>query len=258
MTKLGGEETVKSSERLSRFTALIYGQSGIGKTTLAASAAEVPEMSPVLFLDIEDGQESVKGLYDVESIRCTSLKKMQRIYDDLKKPDHGYKTVVIDNITELQQFGMAQMMGETEEWDDPSTPDWPMYNRSTEQMRRFIRGFRDLTGMNIIFTAHETTAEDPRTKRDVARPYLTNKASQQAPGFLNSVLYYFSKKDKRVLLTTKNSDAVAKDRSRKLPPEIENPTMSIIWDYYQGNLVYTPEEKEASAASTSTKRVTRK
>lgn len=231
VTKIGGKELRKSVDIPTRFTQIIYGQSGSGKTTLAASSAEVPGMSPVIFLDIEDGQESIKGLYDVSSVRTTNMKELQEIYNDLKRGKHGFKTVVVDNVTELQQHGMADMMDESDEWEDPELPQWGTYHRSTEQMRRFVRGFRDLP-MNVIFTAHVTTEENPRTKKDRYRPYLTKKASEQIPGFVNQVLYmYVEGKDKRIIQTKTTDSVVAKDRSRKLPDVITNPTMKILWDH---------------------------
>jgi phage nucleotide-binding protein len=233
LEKIGGKPVRSASQVERRFTCLLYGASGVGKTTLAASSSEVSSMSPVLFLDIEDGQEAVKDLYHVDSVRTTNIHELQKIYEELRRGSTGYNTVVVDNVTELQQHGMADIMDETDEWVDPEVPGWPTYQRSTEQMRRFVRGFRDLQ-MNVIFTAHVTTEENERTKKERYRPYLTKKVSEQIPGFVNQVLYMFVQgKEDRIVQTVTTDSVVAKDRSRKLPETIKSPNMQTVWDYME-------------------------
>ncbi len=248
-TSLGGIPLEKAQDVDSKFTCLIYGASGAGKTTLAASAAEVPDMKPVLFLDVEDGLLSIKDKYEVFRVRTTDMNKIRKVYEELHKAARTgnleYNTIVIDNMTELQQHGLTRMLDDTDEWDDPEIPEWKTYNKSTEQVRRFIRAWRDL-GVNVIFTAHETTEENERTKKERARPYLTKKASEQIPGFVNYVFYIRLRGvDERLLQTTKTENAVAKDRSGRLPPTIKNPTMAIIQDYINGNVSASNDKKES-------------
>ena len=57
---------------------LIYGDSGKGKSVLAASASLVPEMSPVLFLNAEGGTLSVSKFYPDIYISRNFLKKLTR------------------------------------------------------------------------------------------------------------------------------------------------------------------------------------
>ena len=79
---------------------LIYGPPGIGKTTLAA---EFPE--PV-FLQVEDGTPG-----DLELMSFGKLNSFAEVMDALAAlytEDHGFKTVVVDSVTELQKLVFAE------------------------------------------------------------------------------------------------------------------------------------------------------
>ena len=47
--------TVVNPEQNNHFNMLIHGVSGVGKTSLAATASQVDDMSPVLYVDFESG-----------------------------------------------------------------------------------------------------------------------------------------------------------------------------------------------------------
>src|SRR5262249_29687362 len=69
---------------------LIYGRTGAGKTTLAASAVDVPSMRDVLMIDAESGDMTVddnpriQNAEEIEHIRITEFKQVARIQEFLK------------------------------------------------------------------------------------------------------------------------------------------------------------------------------
>src|SRR5665213_4170864 len=69
---------------------LIYGGYGAGKTTLAATAADVEEMADVLLLDIESGQmvikesDRIKHKERITRIRVESYRQMAKAHEFLK------------------------------------------------------------------------------------------------------------------------------------------------------------------------------
>lgn len=237
---LAGLEVRPVQERSSFFNLLIYGDSGTGKTTLAGSADEVPAMRPVIFIDIEGGTESLRHTYpEVETVRVTTWKEMQEVYNVLHDGNHGYKTVVLDSLTEIQKFNMYNVMNDLAQKRpdlDPDVPGMREWGKNLEQMRRMVRGFRDLE-MHTIFTALNMTDKDQKTGITSMQPSLSGKLAKEVAAFLDVVCYYYVKQIgdgtdaefKRLLLTQKTDSQVAKDRTGRLPMIIEQPTMSEIY-----------------------------
>jgi hypothetical protein len=216
---------------------MVYGDPGIGKTVLAGSASVVEALSPVLFIDVEGGTLSLRERYpDVQIVRCKSFNDFGTIYTDLRGMKHGFKTVVLDSITEIQKFGMLEIMKrmledpKNTDRDDllPGIGEW---GKNTEQMRRLIRAMRDLP-MNTIFLALPVSDQDKKGNRST-RPSLSGKLSNEVAGFLDIVCYMYKKTlddgtIKRLLLTSGTDEIIAKDRTDRLPPVLEDPDMATI------------------------------
>jgi hypothetical protein len=248
---LGGLRVTPVQERSPFLNILLYGDSGTGKTTLAGSADAVPSMRPVLFVDIEGGTESLRHTYpEVETVRVTTWKEMQDVYNVLHSGKHDYKTVVLDSLTEIQKFNMYQIMTDLVKIKDGVDPDIPgmrEWGKNIEQIRRFVRGFRDLP-MNTIFTALTRVEKDARTGVTTEMPMLSGKLAAEVAAFLDIVVYYYTKtveeqgekQLRRMLLTAKTEKHVAKDRSGRLPMIIENPTMAELYRLMATTPAHTP------------------
>ncbi len=230
-----GKLKVESSDELSPYmNILLYGDPGVGKTVLAASASEVPEMSPVAFVDFEGGTMSIRGFHNVDILRVSSVAELEDLYTELKRGSYGYRTVVIDSLTELQNFSMADIMRQVVKADtsrDPDVPSMREWGKNGTQVARAVRAYRDLP-MNVIFTA---LAKSDKDSRPINKPALQGQLADRLPGFVDIVAYMYKevKRDtnKRMLLTEGTATTVAKDRSRKLPQVVENPTMADLYAY---------------------------
>lgn len=238
LAEIAGLPIEKVSQKAPYFNALIYGESGSGKTRLAGSADDVPAMRRVLFIDVEGGTLTLRDTYpDVETVRVKSWVELQRVYDKLYEGNHDYTTLVIDSLTEVQKMSMDGVMRkliEEHEERDADVPGIREWNINLEQTRKFVRAFRDLP-VNTIFTALVQADKNTRTGAIKRKPSLSGKVKDEVAGFLDIVVYLYTKEidqeNVRMLLCTQTEDTVAKDRSNALPMTIQNPTMGLVWEH---------------------------
>lgn len=245
-TTLGGLAVIPVQQRAPYINMLVYGDSGVGKTTFAGSADDCPDLRPVLMIDFEGGTESLVRSYpDVQQVRVTTWKEMQAVYDELQRGKTGFRTVILDSLTEIQKFNMYSIMEDLQKMRpdlDPDVPTMREWGKNLEQMRKFVRAFRDLP-MNTIFTALKKDDKNDRTGMVTTMPSLSGKLAGEVAAFLDIVAYYYVKRigsgedaeDRRLLLTQKTETVIAKDRTRSLPVVVEDPTMQTLFDIINSN-----------------------
>jgi phage nucleotide-binding protein len=238
---IAGLPIVKATSRTPYMNILIYGDSGVGKTRLAGSADAVPSMRKVLLVDVEGGSLTLEHTYpDIDLVRVKTWDQVQGVYDSLYAGGHGYNTVILDSLTEIQKFNMDQVMLAMLENDGKTDPDVPSlreWGKNLNQMRKFVRAFRDLE-MHTIFTA---LGQQQKTRLGsmVKKPYLSGKLADEVAAFLDIVVYMYKKQigddNLRLLLTEATDDVTAKDRTNKLPTVLQDPTMADILKYIGKN-----------------------
>ena len=171
---MGLKLKIERPEASKHLNIIIYGASGVGKTLLAGTAINCEETFPALFIDIDSGISTLDG-WDIDVVRPRSWNDINEIYKSFLKGDTGYKSVIIDSLTELQKkFSMGTILGELEnnQYNDlsvanvPNRQDWM---KSGEQMRKLIRAFRDLayledkeSRVHVIMIALEKQDDDRR------------------------------------------------------------------------------------------------
>lgn len=234
---------VKSPDELIQYlNFLVYGEPGAGKTYLAATAQDHPDMSPLLFLDVEGGTVTIRKRKDVDVVKVRTMQQVEDIHNELYKDNTlYYKTVVIDSITELQKLDMRTVMQQqydkrpdTTDLDVPSQREW---GKSGERIRRIIRAYRDLP-LNTITTALMGEAHDDSTNITSYFPSMPGKLRGEIPGYFDVVGLLSSKSERRegvdtvvrTLQLAKTLRVVAKDRTASLGSLIENPTIPSMWD----------------------------
>lgn len=225
----------------SKFSFLIYGKMKSGKTTLAASAAEIAEMSPVLLISAEDGSASFGDQYGdkVDVLHPTSAQQVLQLIRQLTEKDSKgnlvrptkYKTIVLDTVGAFQKTIQRDYLakkgsGDFEMWGHIGS--WP-----TE-----IADLLHKSPYNFIMLAHHEKAKDDVEGRLIIMPHMLGKtAIVDIPPIVDGVLYLAKVEDNegkpiRVLQTQGTSRIEAGSRyENKLPAQIENPTMKKIRDY---------------------------
>lgn len=241
ITAIGELPVRRVSENQLKFNFLVYGLSGVGKTRLAGSAFDVPELCPILLLNIEGGDLTLRTLWpDLEAVRITSWDELKKVYESLKSGNHGYRTVVLDSVTEMQKLGMDHTMLQRHGDNDLAVPEIKEWNINVEQVRKYVRAFRDLPNVNVIITALERVDIDKRTQMSRKKPSLSGKVADEVAGFLDIVTYlYVGEMDgvnNRILQTGNTAGIVAKDRSDRLPMHMINPTMLDIYNHITGKV----------------------
>lgn len=233
----------KAGELSFSFNLLIYGDAGVGKTHLAGSADAVPAMRKVLHLDCESGANTLKKAWpNVEVVSINSWKDLEQVYQALFAGAHEYKTVIVDSLTELNDYcidGVAKeaMLRKPDSFDDVlEIRDW---NKVTSRMIRMIRVFRDLP-MNTIFVAHMVEEKDPRTSRLLKQPLLSGQLKKKLPAIPDIVLYQYmqevEEKQRRLVLTQKTDTCVAKARGVEMPMVLgytEDVDMQLLYNYIE-------------------------
>ncbi len=242
---------------------LVYGDFGVGKTYLSASAVDVDSMRDVLFIDAEAGEMSLTGVDGVDVITIGTYKQLARIYEFLRlnlrlvregKDDEAlahqqrffedqrvkepnrlrkYRTVVIDSLSEVQKYLMYQLLdiqlGVTALDVEPEVAAQRDWLASADMIRLLIRYMRDLP-VHVVIVCSEDWDED--TNKMV--PKLPGKLAKEIPGFMDIVGYLSKTKTKdegwvrRLYLASGYPRWKSKHRFRNLPDleYLDNPSLA--------------------------------
>ena len=127
---------------------MVYGQAGMGKTTLALSAP-----SPLL-LDFDNGVKRVNNahLAEVGIVQITNWQEVMTLLTTEAGELAPFETIVVDTIGKMMDFIIAYRCGGR----NPRVQDWGVIN---SDFKWFVNA---LSGLNkhIIFVAHRDTRKE--------------------------------------------------------------------------------------------------
>lgn len=220
---------------------LIYGESGVGKTTFLGTAEDLEETMPALLIDVEGGIVTLRKRTNLDIKPIRSMKEMIDLINDLRKYPGYYKTVMLDSVTELQKLDMRVIMKaaydanpDKVDIDVPSPREW---GKCGEHIRNVVRALRDLP-CNTIITA---LPNEEKNKEGVVLkigPDLPGKLKSHIPGFMDIVGYmmvdHIGGNTTRKIQFAKTKKVMAKDRTGVLDDVTLSPSIPLLWERIHG------------------------
>ncbi len=238
---------------------LIYGDPGAGKTYLAGTAQDVPTMADVHVFNIDGGIMTLASRGDIHATDIHSVDDLEQELFKIINHDEKYattKTVVIDNVTELQtlaleslttqQFAERKKKNKNYSVDEVYLED---YGVAGKRLSRILRGFRDLP-MHVIYIAHKKDKMRKGTNvLESSMPNMTDKLSTAIMGYMDFVWYLYTAEEPagdekngyynethRYMLTQPMNNYAAKTRgtefARRIGSVIKDPNMAEIMREY--------------------------
>lgn len=221
-------KTIKSNPTADGFSAIIFGDSGAGKTTMLDSLPA----GKTLIISIEGGLDVLANDHHFVECVMPSLKtpaifmdKINSVYQSLRFEDHPYEFVAIDSASEMErylQYTQCCLASKT-------TPTLNHIGGAAAVMRKIIMEFRDLKKtssnkvgrpINPIFIAGSFPLETLRNSDQVVTkrfPMLTKKFSQEICGLVDIVAHFeIDSGQQRILRVNPTSEVMAKTRYHSL------------------------------------------
>ena len=228
---------------------LVYGQPGIGKSTMALSAP-----NPVLF-DFDGGVQRVNVAFQCPTLQVKSWEEALQALEELKGGEVDCKTIVIDTAGKMLDF----------------MSDYIMRNDSKMRMRdgsRSLKGdgarkvmFQNflrevaMMGKNIVFVAHEREEKDGETK--IVRPEIGGSSASDLMKELDLVGYVQAVGPDRTVYWTPQEKFYAKNTCnlpawQKIPVIVDangnvtqqNDTLQKVIGYYEANVKKIEETRK--------------
>jgi hypothetical protein len=234
----------------------IYGRSGSGKTTFAASFPK-----PILFLDVNDrGTRSIADVEGIDVAQITHWDQFEQARDMLLASNNKYQTAVIDTMTQAQLLAVNLILSRARkpaivqvEWGSLTMQQWAAVGA---QVKELITLWRNLP-LEVCFIAQERAFnmdQDNDSGSEQLMPEVGAALSPQTAAHLNACveviantfikLHRRTDEKKRKMIRTTHAmrlgpHPVYTTKARKpiaieLPAEVDNPTHDIVVDIIEG------------------------
>jgi hypothetical protein len=165
---------------------MVYGRSGTGKTHFGSTFPK-----PILFIDTnERGTETIAQEEDVDVVRVTEWGEIDELYWALlnKETDVEYKSVVIDQVSNLQDIGMHEVLRKSRKGRDElfTQKNW---GQLSGMLKQFISDFRDLSDhYNLLLIAHERINEAGDDEEESIEPSIGARVMPSVSSFLDGAV----------------------------------------------------------------------
>lgn len=211
---MGLIKTAKELAIPSTVKMMIYGQAGMGKTTVALSA------SKPLLLDFDNGVKRVNlaHLENVAIVQVDNWKEIQQLLQQDQADLAPFQTIVVDTIGKMMDYIITYCCGTRQ----PQIKDW---GRINQEFTWFTRALSSLN-KHIVFVAHR----DSRKEGDetVFIPSLREKSYNSIVTELDLLGYLEMKSERGVQSRTITFDPTSRNDGKNtcnLPSVMQVPTI---------------------------------
>ncbi len=165
---------------------MVYGRSGTGKTHFGSTFPK-----PILFIDTnERGTETIALEEDIDVVRVTEWSEIDELYWALlnKETAVAYKSIVIDQVSNLQDIGMAEVLRKSRKGRD-ETFTQRNWGQLSGMLKQFISDFRDLSDhYNLLLIAHERINEAGDDEEESIEPSIGARVMPSVSSFLDGAV----------------------------------------------------------------------
>ncbi len=165
---------------------LVYGRSGSGKTHFGSTFPR-----PILFIDTnERGTETIAQEEDIDVVRITQWAEFDELYWGLlnKETSVEYASVVIDQVTNLQDIGMAEVLRKGRKGRD-ETFTQRNWGQLSGMLKQTIMDFRDLSDhYNLLLIAHERVFDGGDDEDEAIEPSIGARVMPSVGSFLDGAV----------------------------------------------------------------------
>jgi hypothetical protein len=237
---------------------VLYGRSGTGKTTLAATWPK-----PILLLDVKDvGDDSISDVPNLKVMDINTVDDMETAYWFLyNKTKQTYKTVIIDTVSQLQQLFVQKISkagDKAGQWGTMTMRNW---GDCAMQMKAWITRFRDLP-VDVVFIAQDRvfgSSDEDDADTSIIQPEVGPALSPSIAKHLNASVHvigntFIRKRKLKLPLGSKGKakqkevtefclrmapdptyvTKIRKPKSQAFPGVLVNPSYDIIKDIIKG------------------------
>jgi hypothetical protein len=210
---------ILNNARTAKLKALVYGFGGSGKSTWAYTALNVPEMCPVLALNMAGNPPRVFDSPNIVGVDIESPADVGKIIEALKANklatlgiDIAPKTIIVDTLTQLNRSIMERLSG-------VNLATMPAFNK--DQMQHYGLTLQYVLGMmfpllsqwdgHVIITAQQKTSDFSPDNM----PSLLGQAVSEVPAYANFVgqmraFATFTSQEQDALMKQYNTKKLAK------------------------------------------------
>lgn len=231
---------------------MLYGDSGAGKTFLAGSAQDVPDMADVLVANIDRGVATLLSRGDIKTTDIGGANNLEELLWMMVRKDPAVasiRTLVLDGGSELQKLDLAQIAeaaAKDKDKRDRDANELNDYMKNKNRLLRVYRMARDIPDITLIITAwaqKKFPGDNKNATPSVVQPDMTDAVRSTLVGYMDDVWYitHDAAKDVRYMYTSSMGPVFAKTRDQAVAaqlqtegkPYIVNPTFTDIYKAYR-------------------------